>query len=283
MKLFLITLLCLFGSWSSLRADEEMVSIPHVSKKAMDSFQFDYSYAADHKAYAIAPGGGWSWTASKATKKQAIAAAIEECSKHSKQKCVLYAIDKEIVFDRTVWPTLWGPYKSLKQVKLSKPGTGLGDVFPNIEYTAHDGSRQSISDLTGKLVFVHFWGSWCPSCRYEFPTLINLYQILKDVMGDQVELVILQAREPIEEARGWVKSKGFEALPIADSGAIDSEDKHFKIKGGEPVADRKIAKVFPASYVLDKHGVVIFSHMGSISNWTQYVKFFKDAVEKSGK
>ena len=73
-----------------------------------------------------------------------------------------------------------------------------------------------------------------------------------------------------------------ENLPLSDSGIKNEEDYYLKIKGGNKKKDRDLAKIFPASYVLDKNGVVIFSNMGSIENWTEYVNFFKHAVEKSG-
>ena len=283
MKIRSISLLFFIASlFSSVYADD-MVDIPHVNQKAKDSFQFDYLYAKKHRAFAIAPGGGWSWTTAKQSKEEAQQSAIRQCAKYSKQKCVLYAVDNEIVFDNDNWRTLWGPYKNKKQAKASTTGTDPGELFPNLEYTDPYGKKKSIEELKGKIVFVHLWGCWCPSCQYEFSDLIDLYQILKDVAGNQVEFVILQAREPIEDARKWVKSKGFETLPISDSGVKHSEDKQFYLKGGQRIDDRELAKVFPASYVLDKHGVIVFSHMGSISNWAQYVGFFMDAVEKSGK
>ena len=261
----------------------DLANIPHVNKKAKDSYQFDYGYAKEHRAFAIAPGGAWSWSSGKPSKEAAKESAIAACEKYTKSSCVIYAVDNDIIFDKKKWSTLWGPYKNKGQVALLKEGVGVGKRFPNIEYTESSGKKKSIEDLKGKLVFVHIWGVWCPSCQFEFPSLISLYEILKDVTDNQVEFVVLQAREPIEYSRKWVKSKGFNTLPISDSGVKDSEDKQFYIKGGKRIADRKLAKVFPASYVLDKHGAVIFSHMGSISNWSQYITFFKHAVENSGK
>lgn len=262
---------------------DEFIDMPHVNKKAKDSFQFDYSYANNYRAFAIAPGGGWSWSSEKNNSDDAKTSALESCAKYSKQKCVLFALNNNIVFDKKSWPTLWGPYKNKRQASLSEKGVELGQRFPNLEFYDPYGKKKTIEDLKGKVVFVHLWGCWCPSCKYEFSALIDLYQIIKDVIGDKVEFIILQAREPIEDAKKWVKKKGFEALPISDSGVKSSDDKQFYLKDGKRIDDRKIAKVFPASYVLDKHGMVVFSHMGSISNWSQYIGFFKDVVEKSGK
>lgn len=94
-------------------------------------------------------------------------------------------------------------------------------------------------------------------------------------MGDQVEFVVLQLREPISQAKKWAKTNGLEALPLSDSGVKSSDDKLLTVKGGEKIPDRQLARVFPASYVIDKHGVVVFSHMGSIDDWSEYVGFLK--------
>ena len=282
MKLILKILLVLF-SVNSVPANEMEDSIPHVSKKAQDSFQFDYAYADLHRAYAIAPGGAWSWNSGSPTVEDAKKAALKNCNSYSQQSCILYAVDNELTFNRQEWYKLWGPYKTKQQAKKLEQGVRNGQVFPDLEYKTLNGKKKSIHDLKGKVVFVHLWGCWCPSCKYEFASLIDMYRIIKDTMGDQVEFVILQAREPIEDAVKWAKSRGFDTLPLSDSGVRSDDDKEFRLKGGGRIADRKIAKVFPASYVLDKHGVIVFSHMGSITNWTEFVPFINDVVKNSGR
>lgn len=259
------------------------VDIPHVSLKARDSFQFDYLYANEHRAFTIAPGGAWSWTAKKATEEEARKVALDACNSYTEQKCVLYAVNDRVIFDKKLWYTLWGPYKTRADVKASKQGIKVGELFPDVTFTTPKGQKQSISDLKGKVVFAHFWGCWCPPCRREFETLIDMYRILQDTMGDQVAFVVLQLREPIETSRKWAKENNLDTLPLSDSGVKNSEDKFIRIKGGKQIADREIAKYFPSSYVIDKNGYVVFSHMGSIENWPEYVNFFRDAVENSGK
>ena len=265
----------------SLYADE-IELIPHVSKKAQDSFVFDYAYADLHRAFAIAPGGAWSWNSGSPSVEGAEKAALESCAKYTEQPCVLYATDNNIVFDRQAWNQLWGPYKTAQQAEKSKTGISVGQKFYDLEFTDSQGVKTSISDKRGKVLFVHFWGCWCPSCQYEFTTLIDMYRIIRDTMEGDVEFVVLQAREPISDARKWAKKNGFDALPLSDSGVKSTDDKEFYLKGGSRIADRKVSKVFPSSYVLDKNGIVVFSHSGSVLNWSEYVPFFRDVVQRSG-
>lgn len=261
----------------------DMESIPHVSEKASSSFKYDYLYANSPKAFAIAPGGAWSWVADKATKGIASEDALKSCSSYTQQKCVLFAVDNEVIFNYQEWYKLWGPYKTKKQAQHSETGILIGQKFPDLEYTDPSGKKKSIHELNGKVRFVHFWGSWCPSCGREFPAIMDMYRIINDIMPGQVEFVILQIRESIETSKKWVADKSVEKIPLSDSGVRSEDDEMLTTKGGKKIKDRNIAQVFPASYVLDKNGTVVFSNMGSIDNWTEYVTFFKDAAKHSGK
>ncbi|MDQ1363285.1 MAG: hypothetical protein QG652_1146 [Pseudomonadota bacterium] len=266
-----------------MKAHAGIDGIPHAGVKAEESFQFEYLFAPPHRAFAIAPGGAWSWQAGKETTDAAKKSALEACGKYTQQKCVLYAVDNEIVFDAKSWSSLWGPYKTGQQAFKAATGVALGEKFPDIKFTDPAGVGKTLSQLRGKVVFIHFWGCWCASCRYEFVSLIDMYRILRDVMGKDVEFVVLQMREPITQAKAWAKENNLSALPLSDSGVKSSSDTELTLRSGKKIQDRDLAKIFPASYVLDKHGIVIFSHMGSVSDWSEYVPFFRDAVSHSGK
>ena len=41
-------------------------------------------------------------------------------------------------------------------------------------------ARTHLTDLQGKVVFLSFWASWCPSCRAEMPEIETVYQKYKD-------------------------------------------------------------------------------------------------------
>jgi thiol-disulfide isomerase/thioredoxin len=281
-RLFFILLVFMF-LYSGKTVADELVDIPHVAEKAQISFEFDYLYAAPHRAFAIAPGGAWSWSAGKETSDIARASALTACGRYTEQKCVLYAADDEIVFDSKKWSGLWGPYLNRQQAKKAATGIDPGEIFPDLVFTDPQGLKKTISNYKGKVVFVHFWGCWCPPCRHEFASLIDMYRILLDTVGDQVEFVVLQMREPISQSRKWAKENNVEALPLSDSGVKNKSDTTLWLKSGATIDDRELATVFPASYVLDKQGVVVFSHMGSVSDWSQYVMFFRDVVSRSGK
>ncbi len=254
--------------------------IPHVGERVRATYQQVFLTADRHRAFAIAPGGAWAMSSGKASAEEARQAAVEECQKHTDQCCVPYAVDDKLVFAREQWGRLWGPYATAEQAMAAGTGTQVGERFPDIAFTSAGGQRQSIADLRGKVVMVHFWGSWCPPCLRELPTLDNLRRILTDTTGDAVALVLLQLREPISSAREWARRQGFAGLPLADSGASGEDDTFLLTAAGEQIPDRDLARMFPSSYVLDRNGIVLFSHTGPVHDWTEYLPFFQDAVGK---
>jgi len=109
--------------------------------------------------------------------------------------------------------------------------------------------------------------------------LRQLYLDLDRQLPDQVEMVMLQVREPYETSMHWARQNDLADLPLYDSGVAGAEDDRLKIAGAQTIHDRKIAMAFPTSYVLDKQGVVIFSHQGPVSDWGEYLHFLEDATK----
>lgn len=253
-------------------------AIPHVGERARATYQQSFLTAPAHRAFAIAPGGAWAWSSGRASAAEARQTAVEECQKHTALRCVAYAVDDNLVFSREQWATLWGPYSTPEQAAAAATGTDVGECFPDVAFTDGDGKPRSIAGLRGKVVMVHFWGSWCPPCLRELPTLDALNRLLLDTAAEEVVLVLLQLREPISQAREWATQQGFSDLPLADSGTRDAEDAFLLTSTGEQIPDRALARVFPSSYVLDRNGVVVFSHTGPVHDWTEYLPFFLDAA-----
>ena len=96
-----------------------------------------------------------------------------------------------------------------------------------------------------------------------------------------IQLVLLQMREDIDTARMWAENQRFN-LPLYDSG-MDVGADSLNLADGKKIRDRELAMVFPTTYVLDKHGVVVFSNSGPVRGWPQYLPFLRDVAARSGK
>lgn len=73
-------------------------------------------------------------------------------------------------------------------------------LFPNIAFTALDGSKQlDLESFRGHPVLMTFWASWCGPCRQELPELQKLYAELAD---EGFELVTINTdNSPVIGAR----------------------------------------------------------------------------------
>ena len=60
--------------------------------------------------------------------------------------------------------------------RYRQPRFIAGDHAPDFEVTLADGQSARLSDVKGKYVLLHFWGSWCGPCRAENPALAAIYQ-----------------------------------------------------------------------------------------------------------
>ncbi len=263
-------------------AKADTSQIPHVGSKAIEHFQ-QYQYSSENKAFAIAPGGAWYWVTEAVSEDEAGKEALQGCQDNTQQKCVLYALNDRVVFDSDSWSGLWGPYADAATASKAETGTRVGQRFPDLSWFDAEGKQHSVSDQMGKIVFLHFWGSWCPPCLREFPSLKDLNTKIQSLYPGDVEMKMLQLREPFTDSISWAEQYDFTDMPLYDSGVKDNETSTLSLRDGSQVEDRSIARVFPSTYVIDRNGLVIFSHRGPVHDWLDYIVFFDHVVKNTKK
>ena len=256
---------------ATLAADlKDGVAIPHVGESGLAGYGA-FVQAEDHKAFVIAPGGAWAWVSGKATVEGAEAEALAACRQDTRQPCQLYASDDQVVFDAAAWAASWNLHQSADQAALAPIGTGRGARFPDLALGAPDGRVLTLSDLRGKPVFLHFWGSWCPPCQTEF---VDLQRLFEAVGGENVEFVLVQGRESIAKSRRWAQKRGF-TMPLYDSGAQGHGDSKLRLKDGTQLSDRRLVPAYPTTYILDANGLVVFHQAGPGDHWHQYEQLIR--------
>ncbi len=100
------------------------------------------------------------------------------------------------------------------------------DLLPAPEFTLVDqyGETHSLSDYRGKIVFLNFWATWCPSCRAEMPYIQELYEeYSQDENSDVVILAVafpnLGKETDIEGIREFLEENGYTYPVLMDEGA----------------------------------------------------------------
>ena len=273
-RLFVLCGLALAGSVAATDL-RDANAVPQLGPRGIDSYK-EFLASGMHRAFAIAPGGAWAWRADLPSRELAVRTVLDDCRGFTQQTCVAYAADDQLVFDAKAWPTLWGPYADASRAAQAKIGVNRGERFPDIRLRDPDGKPAKVSDYRGQVVVLHFWGSWCGPCRRELPDLQKLVKGM--ATSKAVRFVFVPVREPLSTSRDWLKQQKLE-LPLYDAGSGES----FVLADGAKLPDRQVAGKFPTTYVLDKHGLVVFSHIGDASRWEEVAPFLKDTARLSGK
>lgn len=121
----------------------------------------------------------------------------------------------------------------------------------NIPLKGINVSDANLSDFKGKPVFLNFWGSWCPPCRTEFPSIQNLYSVQKD----KVVFVLIAMQDEEEKVKAFIKKNNYTA-PVY---MVD-----------QPLPQSLDFSVFPTTFILDREGQILKKDEGA-SDWNSEV------------
>ena len=128
---------------------------------------------------------------------------------------------------------------------LGKPGPAFD--LPRIDTAG----RVRSTDLTGRIVVVNFWASWCVPCREETPALEAFYQRYQP---DGVELVGIGYDDRRGDALAFRRKLGG-TWPIVDD------------PGGRVALDFGVRGV-PETFVIDERGTIMAKLIGAVGPGT---------------
>lgn len=114
------------------------------------------------------------------------------------------------------------------------------------------------NSLSGKVVFINFWATWCPPCIAEMPSINELYNEYKD--NPDIIFLMVDADNDLQKSTAFMKDKKFQ-MPVVTA------------KGNIPQA--WYSGTLPTTIVLDKNGNVAYRQTGA-AEYTN--KKFKDFI-----
>ena len=102
------------------------------------------------------------------------------------------------------------------------------------------------STLRGKIVFLNFWATWCPTCVAEMPGMEKLYQTLKD---KDFTIVAINIKEPMSRVKNFVSSQKLTFTTLVDTdGAVTKSFSVFAT---------------PTTFIFGKSGQLLDTVIGS--------------------
>lgn len=133
---------------------------------------------------------------------------------------------------------------SFAAVGPANAATGAGPA-PNFTLKSLTGKNLKLSEMTGNVVLINFWASWCGPCREEMPLLNALHKKYEPlgftVLGVNVE-------EQADMARGFLND-----FPVDFPVLLDNKNQVSKLYN---------VVAMPTTVVVDRDGNMRFLHKG---------------------
>jgi peroxiredoxin len=125
-----------------------------------------------------------------------------------------------------------------------------GDLAPEIQGADLDGKPMKLSECKGKVVYLDFWGEWCPQCppRYNYQN-----QLINRMKGRDFVLLGVNSDDSEDTARAVVKRNNLGWRSWYDGGG--------PMKAG-PISQGYGVTAYPTTFIIDKNGVVQKVHVG---------------------
>lgn len=130
-------------------------------------------------------------------------------------------------------------------------GLEKNEVAPDFELRSLSGESVKLSDYRGKKVFLNFWATWCPGCKFEMPHMENYYRQYKDL--DNIEVIAVNMTK---DERRIEKVQEF----------VDSYELTFPVLLDHENRIKSLYKVlaYPTTYIINEEGIIIDRLSGSV-------------------
>ena len=107
-------------------------------------------------------------------------------------------------------PTVTATPAPTPRTILSTSSRG-SEVAADFEVETFDGETLRLSDLSGKVVVLNFWASWCPPCRWEMPFFETMWQEYRD---QGVVFLGIAMSDTLENVKAFAEEAGV-TYPVA--------------------------------------------------------------------
>jgi thiol-disulfide isomerase/thioredoxin len=133
---------------------------------------------------------------------------------------------------------------------IADPNLARARMAPAFAVTTLDGQRISLDDLSGKVVLLDFWATWCGPCREALP---HVREIAKKFNGQPLVILSVSLDDDEQKWKDFVAKNEMTWLNYRDGGFTG------------PVSKRFAVEAIPHTFTIDADGVLQDEHIGDAS------------------
>ncbi len=133
---------------------------------------------------------------------------------------------------------------------ISQPELARARMAPPFAIVTTDGQRVSLDDLTGKVVLVDFWATWCTPCREALP---HIREIAKHFQGQPLVLLSVSLDTDEQKWRDFIEKNGMTWPQYRDGGFTGPMSRLFAVQA------------IPHTFTIDADGVLQDERIGDSS------------------
>jgi cytochrome c biogenesis protein CcmG, thiol:disulfide interchange protein DsbE len=122
-----------------------------------------------------------------------------------------------------------------------------GEAAPPYQIKLFDKSLITPAEMTGKVVVINYWATWCGPCKAEMP-MMDLYHRRHKKQGFEIFGVVTKDSVPLYRMKKLSEALSY---PLAS----DLKGKYGVIK-----------ESVPTSYIIDRKGIVRYAKAGSFDD-----------------
>jgi len=132
----------------------------------------------------------------------------------------------------------------------------MGEKMPDCSLIqVNDAQHFKLQRTPDKVLYVDFWASWCPPCAQSFPFMNDLN---RDFKSKGLQVIAINMDQSLEDTKTFLSKYPANFTVMTD---IDEQcTKRFDLKA------------MPSSYLVDRNGVIRYTHLGFRTDDTQVIR-----------